>query len=734
MIRRLLSPLFCLAALLCGLGGVAFAAGQPGDPPSLTVGVPADRCPVFYQDKRTGEVTGIGVDLMRIAAEKAGYKPIFKIVRERTLKDALDNESYDVVMPFGGVIKSTAGAGMVVSDNLIQTAFTLVVVNRELTTMQDLRVGMHRSIAAAAEIVQKLYPGIQITLFDSMDAGVRALRAGKVDALLHNSYVWSYVLQKPSYSGLVVQPEAMFAMDFRAGARDTEAGREIISRLNGGIRGLTDTRRHAIVLDHTSRRLYEFDFADYLYLYGRILLLGALLFAALIVIVLLKQRNWRLEQDEKMRRLLDHDPLTGVLSMKGFRKRVEQILRAHPEKAYLISYNNIKNFKYINDSLGMAAGDEILRFWAQKSMEVLSENEAIGRIEGDHFVVLRLAGSDEQMKIDERHVFVPLQNYFINKGTKFRVQICSGIYVLTPQDYVSPDVDHMLDFARVAEERVRQTRSEGFEFYNPEQWEKGKRIAEIVSHVTEAIQAGEIRVWYQPQVNFATGKVSGAEALCRWKHSELGWIPPLEFIPPLEASGTIYELDRYVWETVCRDLQRWNAQGKYRSVSVNLSRSDVREDRDIPKLFLEMVRSHGISADQLRIEITESAYVKDSALLLQTTAKLRELGFQVEMDDFGSGYSSLHMLKDVPVDRIKLDLKFLTRTGDIERGRVIVRFMIQMVKALGMDLIAEGVEFARQAEFLMSHGCFEMQGYYFFKPMPVEEFEQLPESISESRS
>ena len=160
----------------------------------------------------------------------------------------------------------------------------------------------------------------------------------------------------------------------------------------------------------------------------------------------------------------------------------------------------------------------------------------------------------------------------------------------------------------------------------------------------------------------------------------------------------------------------------------------MREDRDIPKLFLEMVRSHGISADQLRIEITESAYVKDSALLLQTTAKLRELGFQVEMDDFGSGYSSLHMLKDVPVDRIKLDLKFLTRTGDIERGRVIVRFMIQMVKALGMDLIAEGVEFARQAEFLMSHGCFEMQGYYFFKPMPVEEFEQLPESISESRS
>ena len=265
-------------------------------------------------------------------------------------------------------------------------------------------------------------------------------------------------------------------------------------------------------------------------------------------------------------------------------------MRAHPDAPYFLSYNNVRDFKFINDSLGRAAGDDLLRFWARKSMENLSDDEAIGRVAADHFAVLRHISDDEQTKLDERNVFEPVHNFFIDQG---------------------------------------------------------------------------------------------------------------------------------------KDLNRWNAQGYHRSVSVNVSRDDINESRDISSQFSRLIQTYDLTPDQLRIEITETAYVENHDILIEATQKLRDLGFQVEMDDFGSGYSSLHMLKEVPVDRIKLDLHFLTSSGAPEKSRTIVRCMINMVRLLGMQMIAEGVETVEQAEFLDSQGCSEMQGYYFYKPMPVEDFEVI---------
>ena len=158
---------------------------------------------------------------------------------------------------------------------------------------------------------------------------------------------------------------------------------------------------------------------------------------------------------------------------------------------------------------------------------------------------------------------------------------------------------------------------------------------------------------------------------------------------------------------------------------MNVSRCAIAEGRDIPGHFRDLIQTYGLTPDQLRIEITETAYVQNPYTLIKTTERLREYGFQVEMDDFGSGYSSLHMLKEVPVNRIKLDLHFLTASGDMEKGHIIISYMIQMVRSLGMTLISEGVETIEQARFLQSHGSCDMQGFYFYRPMPVHEFEKL---------
>ena len=643
-ILSLIATAICLTiALSCFIMPALAAAGENEDS-ALTVGVPVDRCPVFYLDADTGEIVGIGVDLMRAVAENAGYDVSFIRVKEATLKEALDNEA-----------------------------------------------GMLHSLAAGAETVQQLYPGMEITLYETMPECVKALRAGEVDALLHNSYVWSYVLQKPSYSDLKVQPGAMFSMDFRAGTLDTPQGREIIDRLNDGIAELTDTRRQAITLDYTSRKLYQYGFSDYLYQYGLIMLLVVLLIIALIAVAVLKNRAVRAAHEEKLRQLVDHDPLTGVLSLDGF-------------------------------------GDDLLRFWAKQIMESLSDEEAVGRITADRFVVLRRNGGEEALRKDDK-VLGPVRTYFLDHGKEIRVLISYGIYVLTPADHQQINIDRMIDYAHVTEKKVRDTRNEGYEFYNREQWEKRKQVAEVINHLPSAIRSGSLYVWYQPQVNYETGKITGAEALCRWDHDQLGFLYPSNFITVLEESGLIYDLDCFVWDKVCQDLHRWNEQGIRRSVSVNVSRCDIREDRDIPGQFSRLIQKYGITPDQLRIEITETAFAENPDLLISNTNKLRELGFQVEMDDFGSGYSSLHMLKEVPVDRIKLDLHFLTSSGDQKKSRTIVGCMIQMVELLEMKMIAEGVETVEQAEFLRNRGCPEMQGYYFFKPMPVEEFEKLSEEI-----
>ncbi len=233
MKKRFAFLLICIFVTL--FFGITAAGSENNDADSLVIGVPADRCPVFYLDPETKETVGIGVDLMRAAAEEAGYRASFKVITEKTNKDALDNPAYDIIMPFGSAIKSTSGKDSIITENLIQTPFTMVTKgNKNLPALNESHIGMLSSLAGGAETVKQLYPGIEIKLYDTMPECVKALRSGEVDALMHNSYVWSYVLQKPSYSDLKVQPATMFSMDFRAGTLDTPEGRRIVDRLNGG--------------------------------------------------------------------------------------------------------------------------------------------------------------------------------------------------------------------------------------------------------------------------------------------------------------------------------------------------------------------------------------------------------------------------------------------------------------------------------------------------------------------
>ena len=473
------------------------------------------------------------------------------------------------------------------------------------------------------------------------------------------------------------------------------------------------------------RNIDRMIFYDYIYKYGVYILLIALLILALIIIAVMKNRSIKLQHEKKLQMLVDHDSLTGIYSLVGFKKRAEEILKEKPDDSYLLIYTNIKNFKYINEKFGKASGDELLCFLANRIKECAMEDEVVGRINADRFVILYHNSARGKMHYEYEKVFGPINNYFIDRGIDERVLLCYGIYVLTPLDYKQINIDLMIDYAHLAEKKVRESQNEGYEFYNKNQWERGKQVAEVINQIPIAIENGGIHVWYQPQYNYETGEITGAEALVRWKHEDKGFISPAYFIPILEETGLIYDLDLFVWERVCQDLSRWNELGYHKYVSVNLSRCDIKDDKDISEIFDNLIKKYNLSPDQLRIEITESAYVENLNVQLEVTDKLRRLGFQVEMDDFGSGYSSLNMLKDVTIDRIKLDLNFLTSSGDQKKSRIIISSIIKMLISLNVNMIAEGVETKEQADFLLSEGCSQMQGYYFYKPMPVEDFSKL---------
>ena len=245
----------------------------------------------------------------------------------------------------------------------------------------------------------------------------------------------------------------------------------------------------------------------------------------------------------------------------------------------------------------------------------------------------------------------------------------------------------------------------------------------LTGDLAEAMENGQIRIYLQPQMD-GEGKVLGAEALVRWQHPDRGMLAPGAFIGIFEKNGSIVRLDCHVWELACRQLRRWKDQGREDLyISVNISPMDLYFI-DLYKTFAGLVEKYGISPGNLKLEITETAMMSDLEKQLQMISKLREAGFVVEMDDFGSGYSSLNMLKDIQVDVLKIDMAFLGETEDKLRAQKILRTIVELSRQLEVPVISEGVETQEQVEFLREIGCNMFQGYYFARPMEVGIFEE----------
>lgn len=413
------------------------------------------------------------------------------------------------------------------------------------------------------------------------------------------------------------------------------------------------------------------------------------------------------------------DSLTGLYNASTFHKMVRERLKEEKDQSYGIVNIDIEHFKLFNDWYGTEEGDRLLIYIAKKIKSKTETCRGIGaRFGGDDFMML-LPEKYCNVKSIEKEIFEWMQEYAVD--VKFLPT--GGIYIIEDHDI---SVTLMCDRASLALNSVKGNYATRVAFYSGSMKQKLENEQEILFGVKRGLENEEFEVYYQPQCNARTNKIIGAEALVRWNHPQKGMLTPFIFIPILESSGFISKLDYYVWEHVCKLLhERIQAGLEVVPISVNVSRMDIYQYR-ITEVFKAFVEKYELPTNLLEIEITESAYTENYDSLIASVTELRKAGFIVLMDDFGSGYSSLNMLKDMEVDVLKIDMKFLEMNESSEmKGSGILESIIQMGKWLGLRLIAEGVETKKQVENLLSLDCEYVQGYYYYKPMSTNHFIDL---------
>lgn len=410
-----------------------------------------------------------------------------------------------------------------------------------------------------------------------------------------------------------------------------------------------------------------------------------------------------------------HDALTGLYNKEYFYEQAEKCIREHQGEQFLMLCSNVKNFKFVNDVFGPKTGDELLIKIADVLREHALPGEVYGRLESDRFAVLL----KKENYRDEMFAQESWQMLKSDGDISYPVNVHIGVYEINNPDI---PVSLMCDRAFMALGTIKENYQKRVAYYDDELRESVLMEQELAAELEPALESGQFRIYLQPQMT-TEGTVCGAEALVRWMHPKKGLLMPGAFVEVFEKNGMIIKLDQHVWELACIQLKKWKEQGRddlY--LSVNISARDFYF-LDVYRIFTELVQKYEIAPGNLKLEITETAVMMDLERQLELIEKLQNAGFVVEMDDFGSGYSSLNMLKNINVDVLKIDMAFLGKTRDEERGRKILKMVIELSRELGMPVITEGVETEEQVAYLTEIGCDMFQGFYFAKPMEVTEFE-----------
>jgi EAL domain-containing protein (putative c-di-GMP-specific phosphodiesterase class I)/ABC-type amino acid transport substrate-binding protein/GGDEF domain-containing protein len=642
--------------------------------------------------------------------------------------EALTSGEIDCVFPVNLSAYDGEQRGVIITDPFVTTEMYAVVrtdYSAGLSPERQMRVATVDGHLNHETFVKDKFPNWQIKNYSDGTKGFEAVTAGEADCALVSSYrinrVGDQLIQyklTPLATGQAM--DLAFAVN-----RENDCLYSILNKTN---RLIPTAALNATLTNNSyaeqSETLGQF-------LKEHLAAVIAAIVAILAIIAFFVVRSARAEakasEGSQLISETERDELTPLYNKNYFVAYTERFVREHPEQRMDAIVMNIERFHTLNSLNGRAYGDELLRAVGDEIAAFVSETpDAFGaRTEGDSFDIF-CAHREDYTALLERFQD-SLDKASSNKEAQLRMGVMPG------QDGVSPE--EMFNRAWSACSMVRGDYQKHLMVYDEDVRRRDELSQLVQSDISRALAEHEFEVYYQPKyrIQHDPPRLSSAEALVRWNHPELGMITPDGFIPLFERSRQITALDIYVWKEAARQIAEWrDVYGVTLPVSVNLSRVDVFD----PKLFATLdgiIEENGLRPGDLLLEVTESAYTEDADQLIQVIRQLREKGYEIEMDDFGSGYSSLNMLSSLPVDVLKMDMAFIQNIERDERDMHLVELILDIAKYLKVPVVAEGVETAGQLKLLRDAGCDIVQGYYFSRPLPSAEFEThiLEKTMSE---
>ena len=670
--------------------------------------------PFSYKDAE-GELNGIMADIFARIAEKSGLDFQFEACPAATALRAVKLGETDAVSVVDGDYLWDERNHMNTTLRFLNTP-SAMITQAERTEIEVLALPEGYQLS---EHVAQNNPEKEIQYYDSIQACFDAVLDGKAQATYTNTQTANYIISAPKYEKLHVTALTQYPNDLCIGVSKS-ADPRLFSILDKYIQYMSNEEIDTLLLNNSvSVRPITME----AFVHQNIWLITGLVAAVSGSIILLLCINlFNISRSKRrIQDLLYRDELTGLDNINRFYVRAEELLATGK---YAVVYCDIDRFKLINDTFGFEEGDEVLRAFGsilQKSME---DRECCARLSADNFVMLRHYKQWETLAADLMHIQAVLNKWRGERGIiPYEIAVSFGVYQADAGE--TNDMKQMLDFANYAM-RSAKTAAGGSCFLYDEQM-RNKALFEqgLEGRLASAMEQGEFEAYYQPKVDMDTGRIVGCEALVRWNHPEQGLLMPGSFIPFFEKKGLIVRVDLHMFEQVCRTVRRWLDEGRPAvTVSCNFSQMHFGHDGFAGQVS-EIADRFQVPHHLLEVEITESAIADAPESVSSALTELKMRGFQIAIDDFGSGYSSLGQLQRLRADVLKLDRSFVCAGLQGPREQIVIENLVNMASELGMEVVCEGVETQVQVKVLQDIGCHIAQGYYYYRPMQTAAFEQL---------
>lgn len=677
---------------------------------TLRVFVP-DNYPMVFYNISEGRYDGIYIDILEQIAKNAGLTIEY-----------ISDDINDMEVTIESVMQGKADAILTVSGTTAEiikatdpyTSLSYMPVadkKNEVEPDSALSIGITEDDRWIMEYLGEAHPTWTVRQFHSINAMLWAADHGKIDTAFISSPDLQTKTSLIAHPGLEIKN---FSIDVPVclGISIVTSPNDTVPMLNGIIKNLyvpgEEFESKAYMLSHT----YVPNFRDMLYA-NRLLLIIILAVIALIIALL----YWRVRHFRKLSRL---DGMTRIYNGRTFFDAAEKIMVKNPDKAHLFASLDAKNFKLVNDRFGTDVGDQTLITIASKIKKTVHGHALYCRLQGDDFLIFMEDRGFTRSLLEE----LAKMDIHIHNSSNYQVHIKIGVCSIPKYDPKEP-ISIYIDRANIAKKNLEARSQNDLVYFTDEAAERLERESEIEVDMVPALHRGDFIAYYQPKYDLVTNEICGAEALVRWKHKDKGMISPGLFVPVFERNGFITEVDFCVYEQVLKVLKKRLVHNlPVATVSMNVSRCHLSDPNFIPRLE-ELIAKYDVPKEHIEMEITESIFSEGDSSANELVYELKKRGFSVSMDDFGSGYSSLNLLRVMPIDTLKIDKVFIEDIETSKRSLSIIEEIIAMAKRINVKTICEGIETEGQRDILKNAGCDMAQGYYYSKPLSEQDFEDL---------